>query len=260
MKNMNWEKSMAMVAMGLLLASCRSGKYIYLEDMPIDQSMPITNVVETRIKSGDRLGISVQCKNMELAVPFNSYSYHAGGEGEVGSGKDLSSDGYLVDKEGYINFPVLGRLQVGGLTTDQVSTYVSKLLVEGKHIPDAVVETNITNFTIYGLGALTPGKLVVKDGHINLLQAIAQMGDLQQRAKFQKVRVIREEDGKRMEFDIDLTTKDLYESPAFNLQQNDMVYAEPRKRSNDVLNKSMTGLSILAVLASIAYTTAYILK
>lgn len=260
MKNMNWKKSMAMVAMGLLLASCRSGKYIYLEDMPIDQSMPITNVVETHIKKGDRLGIKVQCKNMELAAPFNSYSFRANSQGEIVSGQEQTEGGYLVDQDGYINFPVLGRLQVGGLTTDQVSNYVTNLLVEGKHIPDAVVETTITNFTIYGIGALSPGKLTVKDGHITLLQAIAQMGDLQQRAKFQKVRVIREEDGQRMEFDVDVTKKDLYESPAYNLQQNDIVYAEPRKRSNNVLDKSMTGLSILAVLASIAYTTAYILK
>ena len=260
MKNINWKKMMMAAAIPILLTSCSSSKFIYLEDMPVDRSMPITNVVETRIKKGDRLGISVQCKNMELAAPFNSYSFQANSQGEVGRGTDLSESGYLVDNEGYINFPILGRLQVGGLTTRQVSDYVTNLLVEGKHIPDAVVETNITNFTIYGLGALSPGKLVVKDGHITLLQAIAQMGDLQQRAKFRKVRVIREEEGQRMEFDIDVTTKDLYESPAYNLQQNDIVYAEPRKRSNDVFNKSLTGLSVLTALASIAYTIAYIMK
>jgi len=242
------------------LAACTTQKYIYLEDMPTDRRMPITNVVEPRVKQGDRLGINVQCKNMELAAPFNSFSFRVSQEGDAAGGKTIGEGGYLVDKDGYINFPILGRLQVVGLTLDQVSEYVRKLLVEGHHIPDAVVETTITNFTIYGLGALSPGKLVVSDGHINLLQAIAQMGDLQQRAKFQKVRVIREEDGQRMEFDVDLTTKDLYDSPAFNLQQNDIVYAEPKRKNNNTINNTMTGISLLAVLASIAYSVAYILK
>ena len=247
-------------ALLLVLTSCSQKNYIYLQDMPVDRRLPITNTIETRIKEGDRLGISIQCKNMELAAPFNSYSFRVGQTGDASSGQAIGDGGYLVDKEGCINFPILGRLQVIGLTLDQVSEYVRKLLVEGHHIPDAVVETTITNFTIYGLGALSPGKLTVRDGHITLLQAIAQMGDLQQRAKFEKVRVIREEDGERMEFDVDLTSKNLYESPAYNLQQNDMVYAEPRKRSNETFSKTMAGVSILAALASIAYSLTYIFR
>ena len=254
-----WYKTVGWSAAIVLLASCSAKNYIYIEDMPVDRALPITNTVETRIKTGDRLGISVICKNMELAAPFNSYTYRVAQTGEASGGQD-GGNGYLVDKEGNINFPILGPLKVGGLTTDQVSEYVKNLLVEGKHIPDAVVETTITNFTIYGLGALSPGKLVVKDGHITLLQAIAQMGDLQARAKYNKVRVIREEDGQRMEFDVDLTTKNLYESPAYNLQQNDMVYAEPRKRNNEVFTKTLTGVSLLAAIASIGYSVAYILK
>lgn len=260
MKKMKWKKMLVLAAITVLLASCRSAKYIYLEDMPVDQSMPITNVVETRVKKGDRLGINVQCKNMELAAPFNSYSYRATSQGDVDSGAEIGQGGYLVDKEGFINFPILGRLQVGGLTTDQVSDYVRNLLIEGKHIPDAVVETNITNFTVYTLGALGTGKTVAPEGHLNLLQLLAMSGDLQQRAQYKKVRVIREEDGKRMEFDVDVTTKDLYESPAYNLQQNDLVYAEPRKRNNQAFNATMTAISVVAVLASIAYTAAYIMK
>lgn len=254
------KKMMAWSALAVLMSSCSTGKFVYLTDMPVDQQLPITNVVETRIKAGDRLGVTVTSKNMELAAPFNSYSFRVTDSGDATSGERITNGGYLVDKEGCINFPILGRLQVAGLTFDQVSEYIKKLLVEGKHIPDAVVETNITNFSVYTLGALGTGKFVASEGHVNLLQLIAQKGDLQQRAKFDKVRVIREEDGKRMEFDVDLTTKALYESPAFNLQQNDIVYAEPRKRSNDTFNKTLTGVSLLSALASIAYTITYITR
>ena len=243
-----------------LLASCRPSQFIYLEDMPVDKPLPITHKSETRIKPGDRIAIHVTCKNRELAVPFNSPSYRVQQSGEADITDRLTQTGYLVDDKGFINFPILGKLHVGGLTMDQVSEYVTNLLVEGRHVPDAIVEATITNFTIYSFGALSPKRLVVPDGKINILQAIAQMGDLQERAQIKKVRVIREDDGQRMEFDIDMTTTDLYNSPAFYLQQNDIVYAEPRRRSNNVINKTMTGISLVAVLASIAYSVAYILK
>lgn len=244
----------------LALASCRSSKYIYLEDMPVDKPLPITHKSETRIKPADRLAIHVTCKNQELAVPFNSPSYRVGQSGETAITDNLTETGYLVDDEGFINFSILGKLHVAGLTMPQASEYITNLLVEGKHIPDAVVETRITNFTIYSLGGLSPRKLVVPEGKINILQAVAQMGDLQDRAKIQKVRVIREDDGQRMEFDIDMTTTALYDSPAFYLQQNDIVYAEPRKRSNASFERTIRSITLLSVLASIAYTVAYIMK
>ena len=263
MKNNNMKKVllhlMAICALTLIVA-CSTKKNIYLRDMPIDQYVPITNVQETRIKAGDRLDIHVSCSKQELAVPFNNLTYRVTDSGGTSNLEGVSQRGYLVDETGYIDFPVLGRLQVAGLTMPQVSAYIQGLLVEGHHVPDAIVETVITNFTIYGLGALSPGKLVIPDGHINILQAIAQMGDLQGRANIRKVRVIREDEGQRMEFDIDMTSKDLYESPAFCLQQNDMVYAEPKKRQSDGSNKAITWISFLSVIASLAYSLTYMLK
>ena len=251
---------LALLCAIVLLSACKSAKYIYLEDMPTDRTIDITNKVDTRVKPKDRLSIHVTCKKQELAIPFNTPSYRVSTSGETAITDQLKEEGYLVDDQGYINFPILGKLNVGGLTLPQINDYIAQRLVEGKHIPDAVVETDITNFTIYGLGALSPGKLTVKGGHINLLQAIAQMGDLQGRANIEKVRVIREDDGKRIEFDVDMTTKALYDSPAFHLQQNDMVYAEPRKRKSEAETKTISYISLLAAIASIAYSTAYILK
>ncbi|MBR1801495.1 MAG: polysaccharide biosynthesis/export family protein [Bacteroidaceae bacterium] len=228
--------------------------------MPLDSALVVPSQYETRIKPGDRLAIHVSCTKQELAVPFNALSYHVSSEGGTSSSNETDVQGYLVDDQGYINFPILGRLHVGGLTMPQTSEYIKGLLTEGKHIPDAAVDTRITNFTIYGLGALSPGKLVVPDSKINILQAVAQMGDLQSRAQYNKVRVIREEDDLRMEFDIDLTKRSLYASPAFYLQQNDIVYAEPKKQKSEATNKATMWVSIAAVLASIAYSITYMLK
>ena len=257
---MNRNKWIVAGAVALLLTSCKSKDFLYLEDMPVDQAIPITNVVETRIKPGDRLDIRVTCQKQELAVPFNSIAYRVSDTGETSSSGSAAPRGYLVDDAGSIDFPVLGRLQVGGLTMPQTSALIRGLLLEGKHIPDAIVDTQITNFTIYSLGGVSPSKLVVPEGHITLLQALAQLGDLQPRAKYKKVRVIREDDGQRMEFDVDVTTKDLYESPAYHLQQNDIVYAEPKKRQSDTASKASTWISMLAVLSSLAYSITYMFR
>lgn len=244
----------------LLLSGCKSHDFIYLTDMPVDMPLPITNKQQTHIKPGDRLNIHVSCNKQELAVPFNNVSYKVTEEGRTSSSDVYAPNGYLVDEHGYIDFPILGRLQVGGLTLPQTNEYIKGLLIEGQHVPDAVIETQITNFTIYGLGALSPRKLVVPDAKINILQAVTQMGDLQSRAKYKKVRVIREDDGQRMEFDIDMTSTDLFDSPAFYLQQNDIVYAEPKKQKTDAASKATIWISILATLASIAYSVTYMVK
>lgn len=250
----------AMLCALVCIVGCKPSKFIYLKDMPLDQSIPIAYQQETRIKSGDRLAINVSCTKQELAVPFNSISYRVGADGGTSSFNAMNAEDYLVDDEGFIDFPILGRLKVGGLTMPQIKEYIKGLLIEGKHIPDAVISVRMTNFTIYGLGALSPGKIVVPDGKINILQAVSQMGDLQSRAKYDKVRVIREEDGQRMEFDIDMTSSDLFRSPAFYLQQNDIVYAEPKRRKNDSIGKTTTIVSIIAVLASLAYSITYMVR
>lgn len=243
----------------LLCTACTTSKYIYLKDLPADLAIPITNKSETHVKIGDRLAIKVNCKNPELAAPFNGAAIKGVNE-KVETTAESAEEGYLVNDDGTINFPVLGKIEVLDLTMNQVSERIKQLLTDGHHLADASVTTQITNFTIYSLGGVTPKKLVVPEGHINLLQALAQMGDLQQRANLKKVRILRETGAVRIEYDVDVTTAAMFDSPAFHLQQNDIVYAEPRKRSNTAFNTGSTIISILAVLASLAYSLTYMLR
>ncbi len=249
-----------LLIIAVALSSCNTSKYVYLKDLEPNLPQPITQTHQTHIKSGDRLDIHVTCSKRELALPFNNLTYSVSADGSATASEAAAPKGYLVDNDGYIEFPTLGRLHLAGLTLPQASDYIKGLLVEGRHIPDAIVETSINNFTIYGLGALAPGKLVIPSGEINILQAVAQMGDLQNRANINKVRVIREEDGQRVEYDINMQSVELYNSPAFFLQQNDIVYAEPRKRTNQAFNTSSTVISIIAVLASLAYSLTYMFR
>ena len=255
-KTLSW---MLMITL-IVCASCSSTKkIIYLQDMPVDVPLRINNEDQTHIKSGDRLNIKVSSKNAELAAPFNGSSFSVNNSGDANVSGGLAEGGYLVDDNGDITFPILGKIHVIGMTMPDISEYIRLKLIDGKHMPDASVETTITNFTIYGLGALSPGKINVPEGQINLLQALAQFGDLQQ-AKIKRVRVIREFAGVRQEYDVDMTSKSLFDSPAFYLQQNDIVYAEPKKSSRQSVNATTTIISVAAVLASIAYSIAFILK
>jgi len=241
----------------LLCTSC--AKRQYLKDMPVDFPLPAGFPVETTIKPADRLDIHVSSKKAELLAPFMGLSYQVDENGETTVSGNGPEDGYLVDINGFVDFPVLGRLKMAGMTMPQASQYLRDLLRIGNYIPDAMVDVKINNFTIYGLGALSPGKLVVKEGRITILQAVAQLGDLTQHAKIRKVRVIREANKERVEYDLDLTTIDTYYSPAYYLQQNDIIYAEPKKSLFGNSNTT-TAISLAAVMASILYSIAFILK
>ena len=245
----------------LLLAGCGSQKDVPYFQNSTDVDLSRSQYLyDARIMPKDQLTITVSCIDDQAAAPFNMTVPTPYSLTTRSTYSQPMLQTYLVDNDGNFQLPIVGQLHVGGLTMPQASEYITNLLVEGKHIPDAVVETRITNFTIYSLGGITPTKLVVPEAKINILQAVAQMGDLQARAKVKKVRVIREDDGQRMEFDIDMTTTALYDSPAFYLQQNDIVYAEPRKRSSSAWEKTLTGISFVAALASIAYTITYIMR
>ena len=244
----------------VICASCTSTKKLtYLQDMPVDMPIRINNQDETHIKPGDRLNIKVSSKNAELAAPFNGSSFTVSQTG-VPNISGLGTEGeYLVDADGDITFPILGKLHVVGLTMPQISEYIQMQLIVGKHIPDATVETTITNFTIYALGALGPAKLTVPEGHVNLLQAVAQLGDMKQ-GKIKKVRVIREFAGVRQEYNVDMRTKALYDSPAFFLQQNDIVYVEPRRSFYDNSQRTMSYIGFLSTLVSMGFMITYIIK
>lgn len=222
----------------LMLASCSRKNYVYLQDMQLDEKYPFEDKYEAIVHKDDRLSITVSCKNPELAIPFNIY----GGVFKVTADGNVTSDnssavneaGYRVDVDGNIDFPILGKLYVNGMSVSQVRDLLKQKIEEGNYMKDPLISIEFLNFKYTVLGAVSsPGTYTLEGDRITLLEAIAKSGDLSARAMTDRVAVIREIDGQRQMFMHDLRSKDIFDSPCYYLQQNDIIYVEPKYLKKD---------------------------
>lgn len=246
-----------------LLSSCSSSKkFVYLQDMELGHGYPYDTKYEAVVHLNDRLDITVSSKSPELAIPFNANggSFQVGANGSVTESTVSQRRGYRVDVDGDIDFPILGKLHVEGLRVSEVTDLIRNRIIEGKYIKDPVVSLEFLNFKYSVLGAVNSNGTFTVDGdRITLLEAIAKAGDIPSRGRVNRVAVIREEDGQRVMYMHDLRSKDLFKSPCFYLQQNDIVYVEPRYRKQDNEDKGwkyFTGiLSVVTAISSILWIT-----
>lgn len=247
----------AMLAI-MMFSSCGVKKnFVYLNDMKMGEIYPMDSKHEAIIHSDDRLSIKVSCKNPELAIPFNLYgeSYRVGSDGNiaVSEGGNTVEKGYRVDKEGYIDFPILGRLYVEGSPVGSVIEMIRNRIIDGDYIKDPIVSIEFLNFKYTVLGAVNRNGTFTVDGdRVTLLEAIANAGDLTSKAEINRVAVIREVGDGRQMFMHDLRSTDLFESPCFYLQQNDIVYVEPKYRKKDGEDRIIQYLSFVASLTTAA--------
>ena len=181
---------------------------------------------EPKIEKNDvlRINVSSSSVNSEIVAPFqmNQQGMQSGG----GGGQNLSLTGYLVSPEGNINFPVLGSIEVTGLTRTQIQKKLEDQISD--YVIDPVVDVRIVNFSITVLGEVgSPGRVQVNDGRITIPELLAMSGDISYTGKRQNIRVIREENGVKSVGFIDMTETDVFNSPFYYLKQNDIVYVEP---------------------------------
>ena len=226
--------------------SCISSKkMIYLQgvDSLTNPAQVIQQDYELRIKPDDQLYIMVSSKEPELLTPFANTQIL--GSSTSGGGTNIQeTTGVQVDKNGKIDVPILGKIQAAGLTRLQLADEIKKRLEEGQYIKDPTVSVRIKGLKISVMGEVgSPG--------------VHEMaGDLTPTAKRTNILVLREEEGKRHTYTVDLTSgRDVLESPCYYLQQNDVVYVEPNKSINvkgsSALSYLGAGASIISVLASI---------
>lgn len=252
--------------LALLLASCSSHKNVaYLQDMMQGQRYPYDSKYEATVHCNDRLSILVSCKRPELAVPFNTFgtSIQVGADGNVSTSSETpeKAKGYRVDVDGNINFPILGKLHVEGLKVSEVTEMIRSRIIEGNYIKDPQVSLEFLNFKYTVLGAVgKTGTYTVDDDRITLLEAIANAGDVTAKAKINSVAVIREVNGERELFVHDLRSTDLFSSPCYYLQQNDIVYVEPKYLKKDSEERGFQIGSLVLSLASVIVSLFWVLK
>lgn len=257
----NYVKVVGALACVLLMTSCASKNFIYLNDMEPGMGYPFSSDYEAVVHCGDRLNITVSSKSPELAVPFNANGgvFQVDRSGNV-SDSGSAQAGYRVDNNGNIQFPILGELYVEGLKVSEVTDLIRNKIIEGKYIKEPLVTMEFLNFKYSVLGAVTSnGTFSVTGDRITLLEAIAKAGDVTPNGRLDRVCVIREEGGERKIYRHDLRSKTLFDSPCFYLQQNDIIYVEPKKRKRsgeDTFFKYLSlFLSIVTATTSVIWVT-----
>lgn len=245
------------VCVAVFLTACTSTKkIIYLQDVVPLKQQEIEQKYEVIIHSDDLLAIMVNSRDPELALPFNMpmITYQLGSASN-GQQRVL---GYLVDTNGNIDFPILGQIHAEGLTRMQLTELIKNRLIEGDLIKDPIVTVQFLNFKISVMGEVgRPGSFTISGDRITLLEALSMAGDLTIYGRRDRVGVIRENDGKRTILFHDLRSAEIFNSPCYYLQQNDIVYVEPNKaksgQSSINQNNSIgVWVSVISLLTTIA--------
>lgn len=254
----------AALSLLLLASSCSSPKNIaYMQNAVYGQEEFIVNLNEIRIQPQDKLSIVVSCKEPELARLFNLVQ----ATNRVGQENSMQqSDGqvsvYTVDSNGDIEFPILGKVHIAGLTREEISEKIAKDLIDGKWVSDPVVSVEYANLHFSVVGEVkNPGTYAISNDKVTLLEAISKAGDLTPYGE-REITVIREKDGKRIKYLVDLKDNSLFESPVYYLQQNDIIYVQPNKtvarQAADNPN-NLKSISLWTSIASLLTTVAVLI-
>lgn len=241
-------------------ASCSSSRnvpyMIDVEDIPADVLNAAVPQPSPVLAPGDIIDISVMAKNQEVVIPFNKRLVQS--EAYMRSGNTKAVEFYLVDQNGDIEFPVLGRLHVAGKSKKEVELMIQEALYP-KYLSELPqVSVWIQNFTISVLGDVTrPGMFTIENERVSILDAIALAGDLSITGRRDNVLLVRvNPDGTKNIARINLNDKNLVTSPYFYLQQNDVLYVQPNKSkaNSAVVVPPTTSLvfSVTSILLTIA--------
>jgi polysaccharide export outer membrane protein len=238
------------------LISCVNTKSVVLFN-ELNQSSIASRIedIEPVIQKNDLLSISVSSLNPEASLIFNTPNVNTSQATSVTANTNYVT-GYLVNQDGYIQFPVLGNIKASGLSKKQLRDNISKGLVEGKLLLDPIVNIRYLNYKVTVLGEVArPSVLPIPNEKITLLEALGLAGDLTVYGRRDNILVIRETEGAKVFQRLNLNTNEIFTSPYYYLKSNDIVYVEPNKKKlASVSNASkwvpvfLSGLSAIIVI------------
>lgn len=241
----------------ILLSSCAKRNLVYFSDLPTSSEFntPVKNYIPPKIQSDDILSVSVSSLNPESNVLFNNVLLPSAGN-NANVIADKINEGYLVDKNGSINFPVIGKIPLAGLSKEQATEKMTDLIKA--HVKNPIVNIRFINFKITVIGEVNkPSTFISATEKINVLEALGLAGDMTAFGRRENVLVIREKDGVRSTSRINLNNKDVLNSPYFYLQQNDIVYVEPENRAK--VASTAPGNRFIGIWGSVISTLGFVL-
>lgn len=236
------------------IVSCASKKDIlYLQDIESYNILEDSTFNDIRVQKNDLLAITVSSTDQKSAVPFNLpvVASSSGISTTVNTRQELQT--YLVGEDGYVDFPVLGRISVLNKTKGQVVNELKRNLI--KYIKEPIITLRITNFSISVLGEVNrPGSYRISNERVTIFEALSLAGDMTVYGKRKDVLVIRDKEGKKTYKKLDFTSKNILLSPYYYLQQNDVVLVSPNKaqvQSSAFNRNSSIFVSIAGVILSV---------
>lgn len=240
------------LCLGMTTSCISNKKMIYLQGATQQYALPqeIMDYTELQVQPDDQLAISVASKDVELLARFNNNTLIGGGNNsQTGTNTVNVSSGvsyFRVNKNGNIEFPIFGTIHVGGMTTGEISAMIQKRMIDEGYINDAVVNTKIMSFKVTVMGDVkNPGTQTYQGERLTILEALGKAGDLTNSAYRNNVLVIREENGQRKAYEVNLLDNQaVFNSPAYYLQQNDVIYVQPNKSQRVKGSTSYTWLSV----------------
>ena len=249
-------------ALLLFCSGCVSYKeLVNFKDVRVPQGKTeeIENSLELRIQPKDLLRIQVESVDPAAAIPFNENGI-SNGLGQVSNQNLQLFQGYLVDEDGFIDMPLLGRIEAAGQTVESL-----QFLVRGKlktYLRDPVVNVRYLNFKVTILGEVTvPGVVPLPNSRVTILDALGMAGDLTDYANRNSVLIVREQDGERSYKRINLQSDEIFNSEYYYLKQNDVIYVEPIKaRTATVQDPGQRLVSYLAPVLSVASIVIALLR
>lgn len=256
------------LALVATMCSCVSTKkivYFQGADSLYLQAQNVSQQYEMRLKPADQIMLKVTCSEPDLLAIFSqdiimgtntggrssSYSSFSGSTGTMSN-----IYGYTITNDGCVVIPAIGRVQIAGLTTVDAAKVIEKKITEVTHIADPGVTVNLMNARVAVLGAVKSPRVVALTSERNtVLDVLSQCGDIADTGLRQKIKLFREVDGKRTMYEMDLTKANIFDSPAYYVQQNDLIYVEPNKsqsiKSSAFYTFWSAGATIISTLASI---------
>ncbi|MEC3908051.1 polysaccharide biosynthesis/export family protein [Tamlana sp. 2201CG12-4] len=228
------------LVISLFLSSCATREdVVYFQNAKNFETVVDTDTFKAKLKVGDIVSIYVSTLDQTVTQPYNLIRT-TGAQGELVD--------YLIDVEGNIDYPVLGKIKLLGLTVEEAKALFKKKFAEGKLLKDPVIIFRVLNFRVTIAGEVrSPGVYPVSGERISVLEALGMAGDLTIKGRRDNVLIVRDFNGTKTYTRIDLTNKEVFNSPVYYLTQNDYVYVEPNRSAIS----SASGNSSLGTLISI---------
>ncbi len=236
---------------------------VYMENQTsnVDQELKQAVFLGTHLQSGDLLDIKVTAFDDNAVRPFNLHSMNQAGNTNDAQSQSAQTipQGYLVDNDGYIIFPVLGKILVQNMTMSQLRENLEIRLLE--YLTDPLVSIRQLNFNITVLGEVKkPGQYTSASDKVTLLQALGMAGDMTDNGDRTKVKLVRHENGSDQTYVIDFTEKNITSSPYYYMQQNDVLYIEPDANKKIIAGTNPNRTLIFSIIGSAVAITSILIS